>query len=1402
MSTEQSESSDNKPMRIGHYDVLEHIATGGMGSVHKAMDINLGREVAIKLLTPEIAKKPGMLERFQLEAKIAAKLRHENIVTVYEFGQTPDGMYYLVMEYVKGIDLGAYIHRKGKLAPEEARYFLVQAVKALEQLHRQELVHRDIKPSNFLLTRSGGKPTLKLTDLGLARQVSDEEFKLTRTGTTVGTVDYMAPEQAKDSRSADIRSDIYSLGCTWYHMLAGRAPFDEGGLTERLYKHIQEEPPDIRKFNDKVPEATLAILRRMLEKKPEARYQTPTDLLKELLSPKRGGGEINTRAVLETLAALEPGGKDGPGDSAARSSTPKSLAVPSRVVKMRRDAPGIRRKARAAQAREQGQPLLVIQGWKAWTAVGVLVLVIGGILYALSLQGTGGRRPTQNKGNALAKGPEADQPGGDPVSAQPPPPDEPPPEPKTKPKNDVPRERVSNPPPTENKGSTPTPQPSVQPPVKQVPRPALPEAPPIYQPPPQVVSTLQQEQQPPKTFQSTSDKETFRATIREYIEDVKQLNDARSREIADLLVKYDAEQQKSPTGGTEQLNKLKDELRARQKQTKDPRLMLLADALSEIGAQAPAETPRVLKTTPQPGTKTPTADLPPDDPSDPAPAAESRATAPHVIVTRNAVGNDGLRFTTLTAALANARADGETIVEVQDNGPLFIAPVVLKGKSILLRAGKGYRPVLAWDTQHPGYAKGEPLITVSQANLTLENVDLVLKRTESIAPNLGSFIKITDGALQASHCTFSVAGTDARAASALQLDGVGTQERPVRCLLHRCFVRGADLQVLDVRSPGAEIRIDGSLLVNATRPLIQVLGAAATPTQVRLLRSTLVTGQTLLQVRPAVVGDRSPAIKVLSWDSLLAFSGHQKTGDLVNLGPDSDLKNFQYRSVNSICTGWASLLSFGASRLSDEPVWRATLQHKEGDRILPDPWPNEPIGDASDRSPLTFLTQGTPLYHSATSVAGPLGCNVALLPRGRPNWSVWTYDIPTPPVIEPPTGSAVPDLLQTLPDQYNGELLDLERIPDLGQHLENMLRKYKQFGPRVVLHLTGRGEKKISPIKIEKGTSLVLYFVPPFQEGLDVPLTLIPRDSSAGGKNALIEVTGGSLEVYNGNFRLPNFTTASVPAYLLQVKGGDLLLANCHLQGPLGKMPEPFRGLISFEGGLVASALGTTPRCSITDSVLVSGRTCVYNVRAGGLIRIQQTVLVAGTDAIQIGLGDTTRSRLQTACVLEHDTFAVKRTVLSMEDAKALQTVPVEPVIVQANENQYLNPFAPGANPAALLRFDDKALAHGVLSWRGAKDLCDKRLLLCSAPSSWPLPDPKSPRFGGSVDEQDLQVVDLTFRKLELDQLERADKRLDRTLLAAPLTLPASVKPRGSETLPGADLTQLRIGTKSTRPVR
>ncbi len=271
--------------QIGKYEIIEHIATGGMGVVYKARDRKLDRLVALKLLPADLAKQKTTLIRFEREAKAAAHLKHENIVAIYDVDEEA-GTHFIAFEFIEGIDLQDYIDRKCKIDPEEGRQIMIQAARALAHAHEQGIVHRDIKPSNFLLLQKGKRIVVKLSDFGLAiRNESNEEYRITRDKTTVGTVDYMSPEQARDSRSADIRSDIYSLGCTFYHMLAGSAPFARGSLPERIMHHIRSAPPDIRKFNTGVSESIVAILQRMLAKKPEDRYQTPTELLADLENP-------------------------------------------------------------------------------------------------------------------------------------------------------------------------------------------------------------------------------------------------------------------------------------------------------------------------------------------------------------------------------------------------------------------------------------------------------------------------------------------------------------------------------------------------------------------------------------------------------------------------------------------------------------------------------------------------------------------------------------------------------------------------------------------------------------------------------------------------------------------------------------------------------------------------------------------------------------------------------------------------------------------------------------------------------------------------------------------------------------------------------------------------------------
>ncbi len=282
MASDPSLKGQPKTVRLGKYIVVDAIATGGMGTIFRAHDPETGRDFALKMLTPEMAAKPAMRERFRREAGHAASLHHENIVKSYELFEH-NGKFFIPMEFVDGIDLAHHIEAHTRLDPEETREIMIQACRALKHAHDHGIVHRDIKPSNFLLSNKSGRLIVKLTDFGLARD-PDREAQLTTEGTTVGTVNYISPEQARDSGSADIRSDLYSLGCTWYHMLAGQPPFPDGGIAARIVKHLEEEPPDVRQFNPRVSKALVTMLNKLLAKKPRDRYQTPAELLNDLHS--------------------------------------------------------------------------------------------------------------------------------------------------------------------------------------------------------------------------------------------------------------------------------------------------------------------------------------------------------------------------------------------------------------------------------------------------------------------------------------------------------------------------------------------------------------------------------------------------------------------------------------------------------------------------------------------------------------------------------------------------------------------------------------------------------------------------------------------------------------------------------------------------------------------------------------------------------------------------------------------------------------------------------------------------------------------------------------------------------------------------------------------------------------
>jgi serine/threonine-protein kinase len=265
---------------LGHYVIKRYIGGGGMGRVYLAADTALDRDVAVKVLTQQRSNDQGTAARFMNEARSAARLNHEHIAQVYFAGEE-SGVPFIAFEYVEGTNVRIMVEEKGIFSLPQALNYLLQISHALAHATSHGVVHRDVKPSNILITRDG---RAKLIDMGLARLLDTKAIRddLTASGVTLGTFDYISPEQARDPRFADIRSDIYSLGCTLFFMLAGRPPFPEGTVLQKLLQHQGDAPPDIRSFQPTIPAEISFLIQKMMAKDPKQRFQTPTLLIEAL----------------------------------------------------------------------------------------------------------------------------------------------------------------------------------------------------------------------------------------------------------------------------------------------------------------------------------------------------------------------------------------------------------------------------------------------------------------------------------------------------------------------------------------------------------------------------------------------------------------------------------------------------------------------------------------------------------------------------------------------------------------------------------------------------------------------------------------------------------------------------------------------------------------------------------------------------------------------------------------------------------------------------------------------------------------------------------------------------------------------------------------------------------------
>ena len=1194
MADESTHKPTRQTGRIGRYEILGHIATGGMGVIYKARHVDLDRLVALKILPADLASQQKMLLRFQREAKAAAQLCHENIVGIFDVGEA-NGIYYIALEFIEGTDLQDYIARKCRLDAEEARQIMIQAARALGHAHERGIVHRDIKPSNFLLVHKDNRLIVKLTDFGLAmRRENNAEFRITRDETTVGTVDYMSPEQARDSRSADIRSDIYSLGCTFFHMLAGLAPFGKGTLPERIIQHMKASPPDVRKLNTSVPEYLVAIINRMLAKKPDDRYQTAADLLHDLEHPdqvvvpdKRGPatGKIERgparKKSFEPAQAMENTEIDSDSaDSVAKQEFGNEVKTSSRAVQTAGEpAEDEIQEINEPPARhDRDEPPTPIEDetpsfdiakkkpvrsspiWMIATAgsVGVLGLVL---IVALIF---GGRTPPSK-----AKNPAK-------------PPDAPPPI-----VENVPQERI--------------------------------EIPPIVQPPPPAWKMTVAPLELP-IMDTHPDKADRAALGNEYHGPFTAFPEAP----ADAQVL---------------------------------RMSRLASA----------------------GTNT---------------------------------------YHTLAEAFAATKPHDFSIIEIHDNGPIFVPflPPV-KGRSILLRGGEGYRPLVVWDVPRKASGFHTPsrsqtqfgteaatFCSIAQGKLILDNLDFVMRWSDDAPATL---FDLPDTDFHARECTFSIAGKSKEAFALVRRHRskeAPTENRTTKTWLKRCYVRGADMSLLRLHGTSNAVLLEESLIVGYRHPLIDMHGRGDDALDLYCVRSTLVAGHILLRWRSQGGKGISPPILGKVLDSILSRDDTiAPPGDMIHLADGGEPRKMTWRAANSVYAGWKQLLSSGSTNIagSDLEKWHAQWFYRAGDRVRPDTWPNSPPSGLEDQPAGAFLPAQMPpveplrlppVAFAALTGEGSIGCVIGWLPPAPEGWLERTFESRAVPII--PTSNLDPPKIETAADGlYHGERLDLTKVADLGVYLSGKLQKNTPAS-RVVVHLAGAGPCQTSPLRVKGVQHLVLYFEPA-KDPRD-PLTLEANPTSSVNRFPLIEMTGGHLELIGARIRLSPVTL--VPT-MIQVQEGNLTLTRCWLQGPHTKSAAGFNNLIT-----VANAGPIPATLQLRDNVLVAGRLLIQ-MHDHVQLKARNNVFLALGDGVHVDLNSPS-ARMQH--LLDHNTWAVRQTFFTLRTGPEFQAAGA--VLLHANSNAFLHPFLDEADKSILLRGAETFAALGRWSWQGRFNVYDARL--------------------------------------------------------------------------------------------
>lgn len=1191
---------------LGPYELKKKLGQGGMGAVYLAVDQNLKRQVALKILPREKAINPQLVKRFKAEAQNASQLTHDNIVAVYGAGEA-DGYLYIALEFIDGIDVHDLVERRGVLPVKRSIDIIKQIARALQHALDQGIVHRDIKPANLLIRRDG---VVKLADMGLARAVDESmETSITRAGTTVGTVDYMSPEQARNSKAADVRSDIYSLGCTWFHMLTGGPPFAEGSLTNKLTAHAKEPPPDARDKNPAVPEGVVAVMQRMMAKEPDERYQTPAELIKDL-----EGALVNkdavSRKILEAIrddsvhddedgdeqstasggAALADDGDSYPvqmtwSDSVAEvQSTAPDSAPTAPATSAAPASPGRRQSTREAPPDSTPEVVESTNRPATGSRAKPTPSTKGTHTYTDTRQAPAPEPddhptlPTGHKTNTSSQKPVAashrsasSAPSGR-SSATPA------------------QNRRTLPPPT-RKGKDETsdkPASSMSGTVKIVatalaiaaalglliflanlaqnagntvaPPPVNPFADaPGMPPPPQAMNVAQ----------NGADVAAGPGA-----------NDPTAKDV--LIERNDQLEANTATGGTG------------------------SKSANGVGAQY---VPAVGDGRPK---------LVPDWAD--TPVATSQVSM--FSVRKGATVETERRYGSLQEAFKSVGSGGARIVLFHD-GPFDLTPTEFSGGMLIIEAAQGSQPQIRLVTD--GEHRKLPWLDVSNGTLALDGINIVGDAGAVPVSDPWSWIRVTDGHLYVRRSSFTLTGKRSAPTTALKVMGTATDpvskaHTPSQFLLDQSVIRGEGLQCVQLEGPSLDGVIRRSLLATSDAAAISLRNAdKSSPEMKRQLRfvNTTVssTGQALLL---SSKGMTSPVeTDLVLHETLFAAPPSATQAVLLSLedwpankprgAATSPFKNLNWTATGSAVLGFRPLLKLNsdeAATLADGPAWKKQWKEQSPTTFSPLGWPAE-IPDGVAKAPLkTWSLKSLEVLALSFPIPDVTpGCPISDL---RSSESANANSL----VNQPQRPRAPIPFTSKLVQQ-----VDLVKT-DLGKLIAS-----KDWDDGTVFVASGSGQRYSSPITVDRRKWRIQ-----FRQTEGPTLLIAPRAGPrSGGENgAFITIRGGQLDIEQASFNYDLKDQAAVTPWFLYAEGGGFTLSNCRIVIP-SAAGNRNRGVIRWADPAAAEKVPPDSEFSnfgqITDSLLVGNGTLLSADLARRAIVLTNSAFIGRQHLFELNVG-------------------------------------------------------------------------------------------------------------------------------------------------------------------------------------